>query len=425
MNKKDHLPQDQIFGPLKIPSYCWQIIDTDEFQRLRNLLQLGCVVYVYPGTNHTRFEHSLGCAHLAGLFLSHFEKTQPEIKIEPKHKKAVIIAALCHDLGHGPFSFTFDRIASEADPTWDHNEMSCSILRYIVEKHNLSFEEEVIDAACAFIQGQDYEGYPSFLSNIVNNQTCDIDVNKFDYLSRDMNRSINTGRFEYDRLIYNCRIIDDKLCWKISEIPTIERFFFNFNNMAERVYKHKVVQAIEVMLQDILEKVFEKIDIEEILKDPSVFVQYDDRMMLCVEHGEYGPEAKALADRIIRRDLYKCIGSVRVDPKDTEGQRYSQKMPKGIEHDLIDNLKQPFGESIMRVVSTRFRYGLQENRHPLLAVPFFKDDKEITLQPDQISSISPTHFAQNVLRVYVTDKEHKAEAEEAFNKWGKNKFFYK
>lgn len=68
-----------------------------------------------------------------------------------------------------------------------------------------------------------------------------------------MNRVLNTGSFIYDRLIYNSRVIDDQLCWKFSEIPTIEMFFYNFNDMAERVYKHRIVQAIELMIMDIFE----------------------------------------------------------------------------------------------------------------------------------------------------------------------------
>ena len=423
MNKREHSPQDQIYGPLSIPSYCWPIIDTTEFQRMRYLLQLGAVVYVYPGTNHTRFEHSLGCAHLAGTFLSHFEQIQPELKIDPKHKKATIIAALCHDLGHGPYSFTFDRVAQQTDPTWDHRKMSCSILREIVEKYTIDIEEEVIEAACSFIMGQEYEGYPKFLANIVNNQECDIDVNKFDYLSRDMNRSINTGRFDYDRLIYNCRVINDKLCWKISEIPTLERFFFNFNNMCERVYKHRVVQAIEVMMQDVFEKVFEQIDLQELLEDPSVFVGYDDRMLMAVEQGEYGDETKTIMERIIKRDLYQCIGYIRIRADNTEGIRYSQKNPKSIEEDLLDNFAANIGENPVRVVSTRFRYGLREDRHPLLVVPFYRDNEEIHLQPHEITSITPQIFSQKALRVYVTKKSYRQEAEAAYAKWAKGIFF--
>ena len=136
-NSRSHSPQDQIYGPLMIPSYCWPIIDTEEFQRLRNLAQLGPVFYVYPAANHSRFEHSLGCAHLACIFMDHIKSIQPELKIDDNYVKAVIIAALCHDLGSGPLSDSFTNVARQYDSHWSTSTMSCKLLKYIVSQHNI------------------------------------------------------------------------------------------------------------------------------------------------------------------------------------------------------------------------------------------------------------------------------------------------
>ena len=99
---------DPIHGPIELSELCIQIINTIEFQRLRNIYQLGVCYYVFPGASHKRFEHSIGVCHLAGEFIKSLQKNQPELNIDSQMVENVQIAGLCHDLGHGPFSHLFD-----------------------------------------------------------------------------------------------------------------------------------------------------------------------------------------------------------------------------------------------------------------------------------------------------------------------------
>jgi HD superfamily phosphohydrolase len=101
----------EIHGQIELPLALFSLIDTPLFQRLRNLKQCGLVYYVFPGTSHNRFEHSIGVAHLAGLMITHLQKQQPELQITPREVLCVQVAGLLHDIGHGPFSHTFEKVA--------------------------------------------------------------------------------------------------------------------------------------------------------------------------------------------------------------------------------------------------------------------------------------------------------------------------
>lgn len=89
---------DPVHGLMNMPKYCMEIIDTPQFQRLRDLKQLGCTYYVFPGASHNRFEHSLGVAHLTLTWLSRFKQEQPELELSDRDLRLVTVAGLCHGI---------------------------------------------------------------------------------------------------------------------------------------------------------------------------------------------------------------------------------------------------------------------------------------------------------------------------------------
>ena len=94
---------DHIHGYINICKSAKKILDTPEFQRLRNVKQLGCVYYVFPSASHNRFEHSLGVYHLTRLYMDKLNSMGNGVLFDQSEYKLISIAALIHDLGHGPF----------------------------------------------------------------------------------------------------------------------------------------------------------------------------------------------------------------------------------------------------------------------------------------------------------------------------------
>ncbi|MFX1563547.1 MAG: HD domain-containing protein, partial [Promethearchaeota archaeon] len=102
--------KDPIYGYVAVTHLEKDIIDTKVVQRLRRLKQLAGAEFVYPGANHTRFEHSVGTMHLAGMLGEKISAQEEEIQ-------AYRIAALLHDVGHGPFSHIFEHLLAKQNRT--------------------------------------------------------------------------------------------------------------------------------------------------------------------------------------------------------------------------------------------------------------------------------------------------------------------
>lgn len=98
------------------------LINTREFQRLRRIKQLGLSEMVFPGANHSRFAHSIGVMHIARLMLDGISRSN-ELKITQEQRTAVLVAALLHDIGHGPFSHAFEKVTND-----NHEERTVEII---------------------------------------------------------------------------------------------------------------------------------------------------------------------------------------------------------------------------------------------------------------------------------------------------------
>ncbi|MCE8427640.1 MAG: HD domain-containing protein, partial [Candidatus Methanoperedens sp.] len=154
--------RDPIHDYIELDELALALVDTPEIQRLRRIRQLGFSNLVYPGANHTRFEHSLGVYHLASHLVMQFEKHE---------QMELLAAALLHDMGHGPFSHATEPIIQKYTRK-SHDDVEGLLkkgaISDVLEKYSLS-----ASTIASHIKGQTYQG------QIINSE---IDVDRMDYL---------------------------------------------------------------------------------------------------------------------------------------------------------------------------------------------------------------------------------------------------
>ncbi|XP_007031447.2 PREDICTED: deoxynucleoside triphosphate triphosphohydrolase SAMHD1 homolog isoform X4 [Theobroma cacao] len=318
---------DNVHGNIYLDPLSLKFIDTEQFQRLRELKQLGMTHMVYPGAVHSRFEHSLGVYWLAGEAIHKLKTYQGlELGIDRFDVQTVKIAGLLHDVGHGPFSHLFER---EFLPQvlngfkWAHEQMSAKLIDHIVDVHHIDVEAEMIKRVKELILASSEFALPKsakekqFLYDIVANGRNGIDVDKFDYIYRD-SRACGLGcSFDFQRLMETMRVLGDEICYRAKDYLSIHKLFATRADLYRTVYTHSKVKAVELMVVDALLKANSYLEISSSIQDPSEYWKLDDTIIKTIETApdEELRESRDLIRRIRRRNLYQFCNEFAV-PKD-------------------------------------------------------------------------------------------------------------
>ena len=224
--------KDCIHGFIEIPELCRKFIDTSEFQRLRRVKQLGNACYTYPTAVHTRFEHSLGVMHLAGKAFDCICRNM-NIHIDLRQKELVMVAGLLHDIGHKAYSHLYDEVT---DTQHEYRSVECLKLINSRIKVLTSEEESIIED---MIIGNDKRETYKWLFQIINNNFCDVDVDRMDYLQRDAYH-INLSGFQSDYIIQQMGFDKyNNLAFRKKAKQDIENLFYVRRTMFTSVYYHK------------------------------------------------------------------------------------------------------------------------------------------------------------------------------------------
>jgi hypothetical protein len=231
---------DPIYGFITIPNeLIYDLIQHPYFQRLRRITQMGLSYLVYPGANHTRFHHALGCLHIMQKAIQTLRFK--EVTISPEEENALYVAILLHDIGHGPFSHAMEKSIVEKV---NHEEISILFM----EKLNKEFNGK-LTLAIQIFKG-DY--HRKFMLQLISSQ---LDMDRMDYLKRDSFYSgVAEGNINSDRLIQMLNVQDDFLVMEEKGIYSVEKFLVSRRLMYWQTYLHKTGVVAEMTLTNILKR---------------------------------------------------------------------------------------------------------------------------------------------------------------------------
>jgi len=343
---------DIIHGNINISNLACMIIDTHEFQRLRKLRQLGMCNYVFPSAAHTRFEHSIGTYHLTEKMLNCIIRTTnreiineymikiPELskyyETKTNKKSALLdkyvcelikIAGLCHDIGHGPFSHVFDNVflpeVNLTSEMSEHENRSNKIIEHVI-KNNSELCEIITNDEIEFIKNVIHPktNNKGFVYQIVSNDVNGIDVDKFDYLQRDVKMVGNNNFFTCDRLMDSATIINENICYPVQCFHQILTMYEMRYNLHKQIYLHKAVLSIEFMMCELMILMDPILKISESIDDVLEFCKLSDNyilesinvihnmkhiMKLTDENKNNYHKAQKIMKKIEERDIYKMI----------------------------------------------------------------------------------------------------------------------
>lgn len=277
MNKRKII-NDPVYGFITIPyDIIYDLMEHPWFQRLRRIKQLALTHYVYPGALHTRFHHALGALHLTGQAIDVLRSKGTIITEE--EAKAVSIAILLHDIGHGPFSHALEHTLLNIH----HEDLSVLFM----EKLNQQFDQQLTLAIQIF-----NDSYPKkFLHQLVSGQ---LDMDRMDYLSRDsFFTGVAEGVIGYHRIIKMLAVKDNQLTVEEKGLFSIERFITARKLMYWQVYLHKTTLVAEQMLIKVLQRA------KELAKD-NYFQTPSDSLNFFINHEFNHSDLEKNGDEIIR-----------------------------------------------------------------------------------------------------------------------------
>ncbi len=322
--------RDPVHGYVKLDDFAQALIGTPQMQRLRWIKQLGLANLVYPGANHTRFEHSLGAYHLARVLADH-------LGLDEEERLLVGAAAILHDIGHGPLSHATEAALS---PFLRRNHESVidllrkSELRAVLEEHGLRPQE-----IQSTVNGENR------LGQIVSSE---IDADRMDYLIRDSHYTgVAYGVIDHLRLIKKMKVHLGDLVVESGGIQAATSFLISRLLMHPAVYYHHVCRISECMISCGIRSM-----IDDGIEAAKIKAMDDEELFSSMTaHGGIAAEmvSRIKSRRLFKRSVYVGLESLESYSRSwANDRRIAQEIADlaGLDHEyvLVDNPSLPDAE---------------------------------------------------------------------------------
>jgi len=292
----------------------WDLIATTEFQRLRRIRQLGTTYLTFHGAEHSRFNHSLGVYEIIRRMIDDVFKDRPYWNDD--ERLLCLCAALLHDLGHGPFSHSFEKVFH-----LDHEDFTKAIILGDTEVHRvLRRVSDDFPKKVAEVISKTYEN--KLVVSMISSQ---IDADRMDYLQRDAYYTgVSYGHFDMERILRVMRPQEDQVVIKSSGMHAVEDYIMSRYQMYWQVYFHPVTRSAEVILTKILHRAKQLYEENYIFKTNPIhfhsifknevtvqdYVKLDESIIVFYFHAwleEDDPTLRDLCHRFIDRKLFKYV----------------------------------------------------------------------------------------------------------------------
>ena len=286
MSEKKKFIRDSVYGDINLNKFEVSIMDMPQFQRLRRIKQLGLISLIYPGANHTRFEHSIGTMNLGS-------KLAEELELEKDEIELIRTSALLHDIGHGPFSHVSEGVLSVP-----HEKLTEYVIKNTSMK-DLIEEKFDVNEIVGIINGRGH------LGPIVSGE---LDVDRMDYLLRDShNTGVAYGVIDYERIISNLKL-ENGLILDIKGVQAAEGALVSRYFMYPSVYQHHTTRVVNSMFRRALKRT-----IDEKIIDENDIYKYDDNDMISIFRHCDNPFVNDIMNRLDTRRIMKRVKTIRLD----------------------------------------------------------------------------------------------------------------
>ena len=399
--KKTHLDIiDPIHDFIRISGPELKIIDNPIFQRLRRIRQLSGAHLTYPGAQHTRFEHSLGVMHISGQA---GQALQEKGILKKDDIENLRLAALLHDIGHGPFSHLFEEVLQEKRKI-SHEEIGKRIIlkTEIGDLLSKSGYDKKFITKLAFGDSK-----LQFMNEIISGV---LSADMMDYLLRDgYYTGAEHAKIDHKRLTQSLEVYQKKLALEKSALYSFESMMHSRYQMFKAVYFHKTVRSAEVMLLESMRLADDELGLTSLnlidyveLTDESVLLKL---LSLSGRTSELRI-AKKIAQDYQNRQLLKCVFERILTNKDKLGKMKTSQLRKKISKKSRVNENEIFIDS--SITSSLPLGPSKKELQSIILVTRDSSKRHAEKIPiSQIPLVSQMSGFMNILRVYTTNKNRK------------------